>query len=293
MLFRKKIWAAPPISPFGITKFRGAQERMLSHMVELSPQKTQLEVESKFNVTPLLRSHLDGTYEQLHIPAATSARLLGFTRQPDTLISDQYFDLDDALTSKGIWVRRRTERTLSSQRFPLPLQGDDSAQWGAKVKVGGDYQSSQFEELVGKEAVMDLVKQHVSNVSSLRKAAYINTFREAWAVREHVERAIADQGQRMSIVIDRSTAGDAVASLSQQELEFQHVVGEVELTRDLDLGQDEERNAVAKQAATAIMKTELDSFMERHSSLFPTQPVPVGKLSAYFAWRKQTKDHLE
>lgn len=30
--------------------------------------------------------------------------------------------------------------------------------------------------------------------------------------------------------------------------------------------------------------------MKRHEMLFPTDPTPVGKLTAYFAWRKQAEE---
>ena len=61
------------------------------------------------------------------------------------------------------------------------------------------------------------------------------------------------------------------------------MVGEVELTMVVERG----RGDAAKLAATAVMQTELEAFTERHSMLFPTRPAPVGKLTAYFAWKKR------
>lgn len=266
---------------------------MLSRASKASYETVQLEVESKFNVNALLRSQLDSTctyHQQLYTSPAVATSLLKFTRQPDKLINDQYFDLDHALSSKSIWIRRRTERTLLSHDFPFQMQNKEFSEWEAKVRVGGDYQSSQFEELAGEERVMSLVKQHLPDPSCLQKMVDIDTFREAWTVREHVEKAIAEQDQRMLIVIDTSSAGGVVKGLMDEEPMFRHVVGEVELVAKLELEQEEANKAVAKRAVSGMLKTKLDMFMARHQPLFPTRPVPIGKLSAYFAWKKRGED---
>ncbi|EME46020.1 hypothetical protein DOTSEDRAFT_22137 [Dothistroma septosporum NZE10] len=287
---------ASPGSFSSITGCRTTQRRLLSHISVPVPRSTELEVESKFNVTALLRSRLDGRYprnEHLNTSLAAATSLLKFTRQPDKLINDQYFDDDDTLCSRGIWVRRRIERTLLSRDFPFQVPVKRSLEWEAKIRVGGDCQSSQFEEVVGEEAVMNLVKQHVSDLASLHKVVDINTLRKAWTVREHVERALADREQRMMVVIDSSTAGGTVVRGPEEESAFHHMVGEVELTLDLELGEDGTKNVMAKRAAAELMKTELDMFMKRNSSLFPTRPAPVGKLTAYFAWKQRQDDRLQ
>lgn len=94
----------------------------------------------------------------------------------------------------------------------------------------------------------------------------------------------------------RDTAGlkivlDEMVAVPQTEVEgefpLRHGVGEVEVTKTVVLGEDVGGNERMKVEELAGMDLMIQEFME-DQSLFPTVPAPVGKLSAYFEWKKTT-----
>jgi hypothetical protein len=76
------------------------------------------------------------------------------------LIRDKYFDYNGALASKGIWIRYRyttsTETQDAESNPRLPADG----RWDAKVRLGGDFIESQFEEHEGEQTIRKLLSEH-------------------------------------------------------------------------------------------------------------------------------------
>ena len=113
------------------------------------------EVERKFLPTALLKMYLNSGTKPLNSLrfgegeskiCKDAAAPLNFYRLPDKRIRDTYFDSDDQLSNKGIWVRSRTSQTIRSEDFPLVSTGEPSKDWEAKVRIAGDYADSQFVE---------------------------------------------------------------------------------------------------------------------------------------------------
>jgi len=174
-------------------------------------------------------------------PAFKSIRALG-----QKTIHDVYYDNSSgSLISAGIWVRQR------------------NGFWEAKVKRGGDYTNSMFEELIGTEpvrrCVMDVIgkedceKDHFG----LDAIATLSTVRQSW---------IADN--EFKIVLDN--------------MNFGHTVGEVELQEEF------QSTATAtpsieqqKREKMKEMDKRIEMFMDRYSWAFRLG-VPKGKLVAYF-----------
>ena len=165
-------------------------------------------------------------------------------------IQDVYYD--DPSRSAGIWVRRR------------------NGLWEAKVKKGGDFTNSMFEELSGS----DLVRRCVQNVTGkeasekdffgLDAIATLSTVRKSW---------IADD--EFKIVLDA--------------MDFGHTVGEVELEEDFQFSAT--ANA-SKEDQIREKMTEMDKrievFMNKYHWAF-RPGVPKGKLMAYFELQEAGK----
>jgi hypothetical protein len=97
----------------------------------------------------------------------------------------------------------------------------------------------------------------------LEEIARYTTFRETWR---------ADN--KFKVVLNKTN--------------FDHIVGEVELQRavTLDNNGGEDVWAAIKQALIADMDQQLEDFMNYYSWAFPSER-PVGKLSAYFIWKRK------
>lgn len=199
-------------------------------MVPRSVNILKLEVERKFSslaVYPLTR---DGGHPPFHSLKSLSDRTL----------HDIYYDHSHLLSSSGIWVRQR------------------NGNWQAKIRKGGDFKDSRFEET---SDVNDIAK-HVRELTGfaqpdsaffgLSPTADITTYRKSWK---------ADD--KFKIVLDRT--------------DFGHVVGEVELEKEVDIQDRCHMNKVM-----TVMDHEIAQFMRRYAWAF-TSGTPTGKLSAYFA----------
>lgn len=174
-------------------------------------------------------------------PAFKSIRALA-----QKTIHDVYYDnLSGSLISAGIWVRQR------------------NGFWEAKVKRGGDYTNSMFEELTG----IELVRRCVMDVTGkedcektffgLNAIATLSTDRQSW---------IADN--EFKIVFDT--------------MNFGHTVGEVELQEEFEFTAT--ANPAIEQQKREKMKEmdqRIEAFMNRYSWAFHLG-VPKGKLMAYF-----------
>ncbi|WEW61669.1 hypothetical protein PRK78_007161 [Emydomyces testavorans] len=175
-------------------------------------------------------------------------------RLGDRSFEDIYFDRDKILSTHGVWVRKR------------------NGHWQAKIRPDakrGTFANSQFEELTAPSDIARMLRKfmNVGIVPSVHKnfglaqIARFTTYREMWKVDE-----------KYDVVFDRT--------------DFGHVVGEVELEREIQVDDHSEESLAQRQAAIAEMDAEIEAFMREYSWAFPADK-PVGKLSAYFERQQQ------
>ncbi|RYN61657.1 hypothetical protein AA0117_g12934 [Alternaria alternata] len=164
--------------------------------------------------------------------------------QGQRVFHDTYFDRAGRLAAAGVWVRLR------------------NGKWEAKVRKGGDFQNSRFEELsdphkIGKQ-VQAITGQGCNERESfgLDRIANMSTTRTTW---------LADE--RFTIVLDR--------------MDFGHEVGEVELQSEVHLAYTGQALEDHKQRAMQQMDQEIVAFMQHYRWAFAAG-VPIGKLTAYF-----------
>lgn len=209
-------------------------------------QKATLEVERKFCglAIPLLSPNAGK-------PPFRRLRFLG-----EQNFQDVYFDRRDKLSTNGIWVRKRQ------------MEGGEPT-WEAKIRKGGTFNNSAFEELtdvtVIARSVEDITGRHepATRNFGLEMLAVLSTRRKSW---------LADD--RYKIVLD--------------SMDFGHEVGEVELERRITLPEDQHRHAeveAMKRDITRDMDRQIEAFMERYRWAFRSG-IPQGKLTAYFEKQK-------
>jgi len=181
-----------------------------------------------------------------------------FTSLPTTTFTDTYFDIKTALRDQGIWLRRRDN------------------DWEMKVKTGGDFINSSFQEIAGADKIEGaLTKYFPSTPLRLPRSTYssprgrstlktlclspfaqFTTTRQAWTAQN-------GSNDTLQIVVDTA--------------DFGHQVGEVELACD---GVD-----IATQDVSRLkMDLIISEFMNYHKWAFPHGKCK-GKLTAYFEWR--------
>lgn len=160
---------------------------------------------------------------------------------------DIYYDRDGSLFAKGIYIRQRN--------------GD----WEAKVRSSGDFINSAFIEIDGTKAVKEIITRNLTVSSGER------------AIDEMLEPCADFVTERESWLLDGKFKVDVDTT------DFGHVVGEVELTRNLkyadgeDTKDEKEKEGILKEK----MNQEIEDFMRAHPQAFPAGR-PLGKLSAYF-----------
>ncbi|KAI1609321.1 CYTH-like domain-containing protein [Exophiala viscosa] len=172
---------------------------------------------------------------------------------------DVYYDHGRFLRNAGVWLRRRNKR------------------WEAKLKVGGDYKYSQFQEVKGKTAIDAAIAKHLQGLISrtgprhldlplflgacrIEPVADIETMRDSWTADDEY-----------TIVIDTT--------------DFGHTVGEVELEHNHpELVQEDAKNDMLKQ-----MDQKIAVFMQRYAWAFPSGQCK-GKLTAFFEWKNRATE---
>lgn len=133
-------------------------------------------------------------------------------------------------------------------------------EWQAKLRQGGNFIQSRFKEVSGRNTVRGLLEESNIKVDidaadlGLSTIASINTLRHKWRANDIFE-----------IVLDST--------------DFGHMVGEVELECVVT------GDARAEVQASNEMDELIETFMQKYAWAFPPGKV-VGKLSAYFAWKK-------
>ena len=159
--------------------------------------------------------------------------------------------------------------------------------WDAKLRVGGDFVDSGFIEIQGEKAVQILLSQHVPGtlLQDLRVVADLETVRSAWTVECRPNARNETLGRKLSIVVDH------VVAVTTQDFQgysstFQHEVGEVEVMETIDTATGLDEDIEKRKLLQEHMHAQIKSFMKSYSELFSTSK-PIGKLSAYFAWRNR------
>ncbi|KAI9824973.1 MAG: hypothetical protein M1826_007225 [Phylliscum demangeonii] len=260
------------------------------------PRSVVLEVERKFRSAAAAQLRLNSGK-----PAFDPFSYRGAHRFHDTYYDDGDWGGPTAaggtLVAAGVWLRCRDQR------------------WQAKVRLGGDFNRSEFEELDDVPAIGRLVQRLRGRAPmqtetemlmppfGLRPTASFATVRETWSVGGRTAATSASASTSTSTSTDPDDDNDDAAKHPAFEIvldttDFGHVVGEIELVRMLERGADgeedeqeegeegeEEESLVARRhVALRQMNARLDAFMERHAWAFPPGK-PVGKLSAYFEWK--------
>lgn len=196
----------------------------------------RLEVERKFTALTFYPLRADSGK-----PPFLSLSDLGRQR-----FQDVYYDSEARLSKAGVWLRQR------------------DGKWEMKIRRGGTYTNSRFEELSDPDIIYAHVKSltgldgGASKTFGLSHLASLTTFRHGW---------IADEEYK--IVLDQT--------------DFGHVVGEVELEADAHVQDEDEAQKVMQEMDNKIAK-----FLRHYAWAF-SDGKPIGKLSAYFAHQAQER----
>ncbi|KAJ9648154.1 hypothetical protein H2199_001932 [Coniosporium tulheliwenetii] len=102
------------------------------------------------------------------------------------IIVDTYFDKANRLSGKGIWIRHRECLADGGSS-----KSKDEHQWEAKVRIGGDFTESEFEEVAGQAepTTNELVKTvESSSEEGLLEVKRMAAARMDQKIREFMER---------------------------------------------------------------------------------------------------------
>ncbi|KAI0970928.1 acyl CoA binding protein-domain-containing protein [Xylaria arbuscula] len=223
--------------------------------------------------------------------------------QQARIIRDIYYDTqNDQLSKLGLWVRQRHVQVLASNPFgqkngqgrenidqatlALATDASQKPQWNAKLRLGGHFNNSQFVEFDGMKSVSDEVLRITSSktkLEDLQVVADLQTRRSSWEVPE------LDDGKpplaNMTIVVDEVNEATILLNVSNN-FPFAHTIGEVELFQEfVTEGKDKTEHEAQRADIAKKRMNELKRFMVENAGLFSTTLVPVGKLSAYHAWK--------
>lgn len=218
---------------------------------------TILEVERKFRrltVPTLTNVHTGAPSFLPNLKQYYTANFQSVLPLPTRTIHDIYYDTPTrTLCSSGAWIRRR------------------NGEWQAKVRKGGDFVNSRFEELRGADEIGDCIREVLgkatgcaSTVSEkkkekeqkedfgLGKLAEFVTTREGWLV-------------------------DGEFKVVRDRMDFGHEVGEVELQVEVggEIDEGEKRGLMEE------MDRRIEEFMRRYAWAWERGEA-VGKLTAYF-----------
>lgn len=162
----------------------------------------------------------------------------------DQIIRDSYYDKSSILSSAGAWIRNR------------------DGEWQAKIRKGGNFTNSRFEELSSIDDIAAYIKRTTGIDGGeainfgLQPTAIFSTTRETW---------VADD--EFHVVLDT--------------MDFGHQVGEIELQKILASEDGSALTEQHKQEAMQIMDDRIVSFMKTYAWAFSAGE-PKGKLTAYF-----------
>ncbi|KAF1825551.1 uncharacterized protein K489DRAFT_378092 [Dissoconium aciculare CBS 342.82] len=260
------------------------------HTAHAADQRiASLECERKFGITNTILSRTANCDGHLTWNEAPSGNVLRALRTGTRVFEDRYFDTDDALFRQGKWIRCRTM-----------LEGARStAAWEAKLRIDGDFTTSSFEEVTGKEEVSRIAMRFlgISDIESLHSVAHLITERSTWSVIEESvkgqtpqpSKASSPPQSRIKFMIDKCRSPlQQQESLAQLRISpFEHAIGEVEITQDLLLTGSSNDDAARRKNVTECIHREIEAFMQRYPGLFAAHVSPIGKLTAFYEWQRQ------
>ncbi|EHK44468.1 hypothetical protein TRIATDRAFT_36592 [Trichoderma atroviride IMI 206040] len=163
---------------------------------------------------------------------------------PNQIIRDSYYDKSSILSSAGAWIRKR------------------DGEWQAKIRKGGNFTNSRFEELSSIDDIAAYIKRTTGIDGGkainfgLQPTATFSTTRETW---------VADG--EFHVVLDT--------------MDFGHQVGEIELQKTLEGENGGAPAEQQKQEEMQIMDDRIVAFMSTYAWAF-SPGEPKGKLTAYF-----------
>ncbi|KAK4982556.1 hypothetical protein LTR66_009210 [Elasticomyces elasticus] len=191
---------------------------------------------------------------------------------------DTYFDEENKLSAKGIWLRGRAViRNADYNAYP-------TIDWVAKVNPCGNELQSRAVEITGLRNIQTLLSQRGTNNGGHTSSNVTLASLHQWLL-EHsrgsvqviaslrTRRASFLLDDKFSLVIDDTILDPADATKTH------HIVGEVELTRPVETGQD----ASSQSTLEGYMEQtdrEIEATMLKYPSVFRTDMKPVGKLTA-------------
>ncbi|KAI1125704.1 hypothetical protein F5Y10DRAFT_294386 [Nemania abortiva] len=271
---------------------------------------SNVEVERKFNPGPKFASlflNNDKTKSETQSRKLCNTQEgLPFTvaRLPGQLIRDTYYDTHDheLCNLRKLWVRQRQVSSLPDN--PSQLENDQSleacgeciapsaishsgkSEWNAKLRVAGHFNNSQFVEFDGKENVSAeilRVSAMKTKLEDLQVTVDLQTRRLSWEVTQLADGTMPSA--KMTIVLDEVTE-TAVSVEGSSNPAFMHTIGEVELFQQVMTGnKDDAEHEIYRKEVAAQRMEELKEFVLGNPDLFSTSPKPIGKLSAYDAWK--------
>lgn len=267
---------------------------------------SHLEVERKFRPTGILKGYLERAdlgANKSHMSCAKSissiqASVKGpeLLRMPDKEIRDTYYDDNDQLSNKGIWIRQRETRSARLSPDLGSVQYLPSVMWEAKDRIDGTHMNTQAMEIQGREAVKRLLGRRAPEVSLryLEVMADLHKFRRSWLMREcsAVEgtKQLLGGVQQVEMRLDLDIVTAPSYITRQPEESFRQEVGEVEMTRAM-IDDGAANGAQQRTAVTALMHLEVERFFEKYESLFSIESAQ-GRLSAFFAWKDKSGGQL-
>lgn len=156
--------------------------------------------------------------------------------------------------------------------------------------MGGNYTSSQMIEAFDVDNMKEIASIYLSpeGVKHIEAMAELKTTRKTYVVQKPFgwDRQTNAEGE-IRVVFDEVTAGaEKREGEGQGGGEFNHVVGEVELTAEVKGGESNGEHDWMRRQETARMQARLDEFIKRHEIIFPKDGVK-GKLEAFFEWKEE------
>ena len=196
------------------------------------------------------------------------------------VIRDVYFDVQDQLSSKGIWIRHRTTSTTDGI-------SSASSCWDAKIRLGGDFIESEFEEIHGEHQIRELLSVHLPGIKleSLNVLADLKSMRSGWTIRP-ANTAGTNDNERLSVILDTVVPAGSQNLERSCPTQFSHRIGEVEISKSIARTPRTTAHEGSKASERCHMRARIHKFMDQHSALF-SDAKPIGKLSAYLAWVKE------
>ena len=238
-----------------------------------------LEVERKFLPASDFHRKVDSLCSPRNVPKTERIR-------------DTYYDYSGVLANKGIWIRYRCITSIGTEN-DLPITDLSSDErWDAKVRLGGDFIESQFEEYQGEQSIRNLLLENVpgTTLEDLAITADLETTRTTWNIRPRVgylqpDRDAHNDADYLTVALDHVVSLKEERTGSQHFPMFEHLVGEVELIKEVNTTSEHEEITKERNMELDQMNIQIEGFMTDNPGLF-SQLKPVGKLSAYFDWEK-------